>query len=295
MKDRITVDAPAKVNLYLNILSKRADGYHNIETIFEKISLCDRLTLTKRKQGIKVFCRCPGVPQDRSNLAFQAAEVLLKEANSAAGVTIRIKKNIPVAAGLGGGSSDAAAVLLGLNHLLGLKIPGLRLRQMAVDLGADVPFFLLPSCRAIGTGKGEVLTKVTYGKEYWYILVVPRGLMVSTRQMYQTPRITLTKRTPDVKIILHALAKGDLTALDKNSYNSFAAVLQRKYKQIAQVQKALRSSGVQATLVSGSGPCVFGVAQTGKEAGEIKDRLAALKRNWQIIIAKTYTKIPGTN
>lgn len=295
MKDRITVEAPAKVNLYLNILSKRPDGYHNIETIFEKISLCDRVTLIRRKQGIKVFCRCPGVPQDKSNIAFRAAEILLKEAKSAGGVTIRIKKNIPVAGGLGGGSSDAAAVLLGVNRLWELNMPHRRLQQMAVNLGADVPFFLFPGGRAIGTGKGEILTAIDLKKEYWYVLAAPRGLMVSTREMYQTPKITLTKKTPNVKIVIHALKEGDLTALDKNSYNSFTAVLQRKYKQIVQVQKALKSSGAQATLVSGSGPCVFGVARTGKEAGEIKERLTALDRDWQVIVAKTHTKIPGTN
>ncbi|MBU3933706.1 MAG: 4-(cytidine 5'-diphospho)-2-C-methyl-D-erythritol kinase [Candidatus Omnitrophica bacterium] len=271
----VTLKAPAKINLYLKVLNKRPDGYHDIETVFEKIDLCDEITLKRRKRGVKVLCRHKGVPQDERNLGARAARALLKKTNRSDGVQIRITKRIPVASGLGGGSSDAASVLLGLNKLLGLRQSRRQLLDVAGRVGADVPFFILPAARAIGRGKGEILSPLRVKRKNWYVLVVP-PVRVSTRRMYQILRMPLTTRPCGVKIT------------HKYSYNSFEPVLRKKYKEIQEIKKALKSHGVKTTLVSGSGPCVFGIAKTGKEALDLSEKLRAKGKNWQVIVAKTY-------
>ncbi len=284
----LTLKAPAKINLYLNVLNKRPDGFHDIETIFEKIDLCDEIRLTRRRQGIRVLCQHKDVPLDKRNLGFRAAQALLKKTNRDDGVEIQITKRIPVAAGLGGGSSDAASVLLGLNKLLNLGLGRNQLLDLAQELGADVPFFLLRNFRAIGRGKGEILTPLRSRRRNWYVLVIPEGLAISTPRMYQAFRRTLTKRPYNVKIVLRTLDKGDLTALNKYSYNSFESILRKKYKEIQEIKKALKSLGACTTLMSGSGPCVFGITQTRKEAIDISEKLWAKEKKWQVIVAKTY-------
>jgi len=275
----LRLKAPAKINLYLNVLNKRPDGYHDIETVFEKIDLCDEITLKKRKQGIKVLCRHKGVPQDERNLGARAARALLKKTNCSDSVQIKIAKRIPVASGLGGGSSDAASVLLGLNKLLRLGQSRRQLLDVAGRIGADVPFFILPAARAIGRGKGEILSPLKIKRKNWYVLVVP-AFKVSTRRMYQALKMPLTPRPCGVKITR------------RYSYNSFEPVLRKKYKEIQEIKKALKSHGAKATLVSGSGPCVFGIARTGKEAVDISEKLRAKGKNWQVIVASTY-KVGG--
>ncbi|MBL7084810.1 MAG: 4-(cytidine 5'-diphospho)-2-C-methyl-D-erythritol kinase [Candidatus Omnitrophica bacterium] len=288
----LTLKAPAKINLYLNVLAKRPNGFHDIETIFEKIDLCDEIRLTQRKRGIRISCRQKDLPRNRKNLAFRAAEAFLAKANRNDGVEIGITKNIPVAAGLGGGSSDAASVLLGLNRLLHCGLSQSELLEIGKDLGADVSFFLLPQFRAIGRGKGELLTPLKTKKKNWYVLVIPKGLGLSSHRMYQALRITLTKRPGSVKIMLRALEKGDLTSLDKYSYNIFESIVRKKYKQVLEIKKALKFSGAQTSLMSGSGPCVFGITQTRKEAMDISRRFQANRSDWQVIVAKTYQMRP---
>jgi 4-diphosphocytidyl-2-C-methyl-D-erythritol kinase len=286
---KLTVKAPAKLNLYLRVLNKRPDDYHNIETIFEKINLCDTILLKRRKQGIRLFCNHKDVPSDGRNLGFKAAYQLLKRVGCGQGVEIRITKKIPVAAGLGGGSSDAASILLGINRLLRLGASHEALLKIAENIGADIPFFLMPGPRAFGRGKGEILKKLKVKRKNWYILVIPKGLTVSTRKMYQkTSRITLTKRPYGATIMLRVLEKSDLTAFNKYSYNSFEDILRKKYKDILEIKKALTSLGAPAALMSGSGPCVFGITASRKEAMSISETLRAKKRCWQVIVAKTY-------
>lgn len=283
----INLKAPAKVNLHLDVLAKRRDGFHDIETIFEKIGLCDEISLSRQRQGIRVFCRHKDVPKDASNLGFRAAQALLAKTACAGGVRIKIVKRIPVACGLGGGSSDAASVLLGLNELLGLKQTRPQLLKIAKELGADVPFFILRERSAIGRGKGDKLTPLRVERENWYILVIPE-FKVFTPMMYRALRIALTKVPRSVKIVLHALKTGNLTAFDKYSYNSFEPVLIKKYREISEIKKALKSCGVSAAKVSGSGPCVFGIARTRKEAMNISRKLRATGEAWQVIVTKTY-------
>jgi 4-diphosphocytidyl-2-C-methyl-D-erythritol kinase len=159
--------------------------------------------------------------------------------------------------------------------------------DIAVQIGADVPFFILPAAQALGRGKGEILTPLKLRRKRWYILVIPR-LKDSTRRMYQDPRLRLTKRPQSAKIILRALEGGNITSLNKYSYNSFEPVVQKRYKQISRVKKALKSLGVQATLMSGSGPCIFGICATRREAIKIREELRIREKDWQVIVAKTF-------
>ncbi len=285
--DSLSLRAPAKLNLYLHILRKRADGFHDINTLFEKVAVCDIIKLTKQRSGIKVSCAHKAVPENQKNLAYQAAKLLLETAGSSAGVAIKITKKIPVAAGLGGGSSDAAAVLVGLNRLFKLNQSQSTLLRLGEKIGSDVPFLVKDYVRAIGRGKGERLKPVKLKQRFWYVLIVP-NFKVSTRMMYQDPRIILTKRASHVRLVLRSLRKTDLTALNKYSYNSFTPVLTKKYKQINSIIKALKTSGALATLISGSGPCVFGVAGNRKEAMAIARKIRATGKCWQVIVTKTY-------
>jgi len=284
----ITLKAPAKINLYLNVLNKRPDGFHNIETIFEKLDFGDEITLTKCKKGIKVSCSHKNVPENGKNLTVQAARSLFKAAGSGAGIEIKINKKIPVAAGLGGGSSDAASVLLGLNRLFSFGFSRTNLGEIAAGLGSDVPFFIFSGSRALGRGKGEKLIPLAQGKRNWYVLVMPDTLRLSTKKMYQHPRLTLTKAPQSAKIMLHALEKGDITSLNKCSYNSFESIVAKKYREIKEIKKALKSLGAHTTLMSGSGPCVFGITASGKEAISIGRKLQAKRKGWQVIVTRTY-------
>jgi 4-diphosphocytidyl-2-C-methyl-D-erythritol kinase len=181
-------------------------------------------------------------------------------------------------------------VLLGLNKLLSCKLSRKELLEIAEQLGADVSFFLFSASRAIGRGKGEILTSLRWRRKNWYILVVPKAIAISTQKMYQQiRRNTLTKAPFGVKIVLRALEKGDLTALDKTSFNSFEPILVKRYNEIQRIRKALKSLGAGATLISGSGPCVFGIVQTRKEAMDISKKLRAKEKTWQVIVAKTFS------
>ncbi len=180
----ITVTAPAKVNLFLKVLSKRKDSYHNILTLLERISLADKIKISKILKGIivksdKLITRNP-----KDNLVYRAAEMILKHGRIKSGVKIEIKKRIPIAAGLGGGSSDAAAVLIGLNKLFRLRLNNNTLSGFGKKLGADVPFFILNTPFAIGRSKGDVLKTVHSKSRFWHLLIYP-GFKMATKDVYK--------------------------------------------------------------------------------------------------------------
>ncbi|GAG65504.1 unnamed protein product, partial [marine sediment metagenome] len=181
--NKLILDAPAKVNLYLKVLGKRPDGYHQVETVIQAIDLCDRLVLEQRKRGIKLSSNSDLLPPSTANLAYKAAELLLRRLDIKKGVQIFIEKNIPIAAGLGGGSSDAASVILGLNQLWNLKLGRNKLMDFGREIGTDVPFFISGYQTALAMGRGDELLPVKTKGRQWYCLVVSsRGLL--TRKIY---------------------------------------------------------------------------------------------------------------
>lgn len=245
--------APAKVNYRLDVLRRRPDGYHDLRMIMQRIDLCDdvAITLTDRP-GIRVTCGRQGVPDGPDNIAWRAAEALLKLAGQEVGIEIAIAKNIPVAAGLGGGSSDGATVLMGVNELLGLGLSTERLMEIGVKLGADVPFFIFQRT-ALAEGIGERLTPIERIPTVWLVLVNP-NIHVSTAWVYQNLQLTTGK---DAHIIPRFY--GSVAEVCAVLANDLETVTVPKFPIIAEIKDRLVAAGACGALMSGSGPTVFGV------------------------------------
>jgi 4-diphosphocytidyl-2-C-methyl-D-erythritol kinase len=260
--------APAKINLYLEVVNRRKDNYHNIISVMQTVSLYDRITIEPRPRALSLFCNRADLPADTRNLALRAAAALKKTAGVARGAAITLEKNIPLGAGLGGGSSDAAAVLKGLIDLWDVRLPRRELVKLAASLGADVPFFLTGG-RARATGIGDRLTPLPVKREQWYILVNP-GFPVSTPWVYGNLRLPLTKRPENTKI----------TKL----FNRLEEVVLPHYPAIRKIKDILAAKGIKA-MMSGSGATVFGVLSNELEGKELQ--LALKKHRWQTWVVHT--------
>ena len=276
--------SPAKVNLFLEVLGRRPDGYHQIETIFQAVDLCDEIELERTEGEIELTCDSKEVPPGEENLAYRAAALLKKEAGVRSGVKIALKKIIPVAAGLGGGSSNAASVLLGLNELWGLNRERERLMELGAGLGADVPFFISGFSTALGRGRGEELTGLSPGPGNWWVVLVIPGVKLLSREIYGALNSTLTGPGSAVKIVINALREKDLAKLESLLFNRLEEAAIKACAEITVIKKALRAAGARCVLMSGSGPAVFGIAGDRKEAAEIKNKLAG--RDWRILTAR---------
>ena len=262
----LRIQAHAKINLYLDVIGKRPDGYHEIETIFHSIGLHDDIYLRKRTDGkITVYCEHPHVPSDPRNLAYRAAELLLDDTPDLSGVEITILKRIPVAAGLGGGSADAAAVLCGMNALFDLGLTRRNLMQLGVQLGADVPFCILGGA-AFGRGIGEILTALPPIEEAWILLANP-GFEISTAWVYQQINLSLTPPQKNVTMLTRCLQNGEFFNITRHLYNGLEAPVLSKYPAVAEIKTKLNqypsSCGV---LMSGSGATVFAFMQNQAQA-----------------------------
>lgn len=269
--DKLILKSPAKVNLYLNVLNKRRDGYHNIETIFEKISLFDIITIKPEAKGIRITTDNPGLPVDKRNLAYRAAALLFKQAKVKKGIRIDIKKNIPLASGLGGGSSNAAMTLLGINRLYGLGLGRKELSKIGRSLGADVPFFLQDRNFALGAGRGDEIRPLYTDINIWHIIVLFRFGM-STKAVYGALNLRLTPTPVDVKIPLLFAVKNDVENLANSLYNKLEEVALRENETIRAAKGLLLKSGALNALMSGSGSTIFGVTKTREEAVAVKNR-----------------------
>ena len=249
----LRLEAPAKVNYRLDVLRKRPDGYHDLRMIMQRIDLCDAVDITVTDTpGIRVTCGRAGVPDGSGNIAWRAADLLLKEAGRSAGIEVAITKRIPVAAGLGGGSSDGAAVLMGVNELFGLGFSDERLMEVGVRLGADVPFFIFKKT-AIAEGIGERLSALDRVPEAWLAIVNP-NVHVSTAWVYQNLELTSENEHSTLPRFYESIA--DICAILSNDLES---VTIRRFPVIAEIKERLVAAGARAALMSGSGPTVFGV------------------------------------
>jgi 4-diphosphocytidyl-2-C-methyl-D-erythritol kinase len=274
--------SPAKVNLRLEILKRREDGYHDIKTIIQKISLYDTLFLSLKKgKGISVSTDHPSLPTGRGNLVHRAAQMILKKSEYKGGLHIDIRKEIPLGAGLGGGSSNAATILKALNQLLEVGLSAQSLMEMGLDLGADVPFFFLGGA-AMATGIGEKLKKIDL-PELWYVLINPK-FEVSTRWAYQN--FVLTKR--HFHFNLREFAKTP-EGVSRLLWNDLEEVVSRKYPQIQATKKMLLTAGALGALMTGSGPTVFGVFSGKEDAEKAFDKLSQRVRGRGWIILKAHS------
>jgi len=263
--------APAKVNLGLAVHRKRPDGYHDISTIFLKISLADTLHFEAMPRDIVVRCDHPEVPGDARNLVYQAAAALQPLAPGR-GVRLHLQKAIPVAAGLGGGSSDAAATLLGLNALWELHLSPAELLQYARRLGADVPFFLLPTVAALGRGRGDELEPVACPQPFFLVLVKPR-VAVSTAWVYHQLTFELTPRVNHTNILKPYLESGDIASLGAACCNDLEAVVLPHFPVVQDVKHALQQPGVLGVCMSGSGPTVYALCPSHRVAHEVAEAI----------------------
>lgn len=283
------IQAPAKVNLYLKVLGKRPDGFHDLDTLFEALNFYDELSFSPGKSGIRLKCNISSLPAGRENLVFKAASLLKGCYGIPTGVHIRLKKNIPIAAGLGGGSSDAAATLLALNRFWNLRLSQKILLKHAAELGSDVPFFILKSAYAIGRGRGERLKKVSSHFKIWHVLVTPR-LSVLAKDVYRSlNRRALTRSSTGAKMLATQLKKRDFNKLKSLLHNTLERVLLDKYPVIQRLKEDLLKAGSEASMVSGSGPTVFGIAKSGQAARKIASKLKKLHPSKTITVTSTLT------
>jgi len=280
---KIKFKTPAKINLGLHIHGKREDGFHELETIFQMVSLYDDVELELLSSGIKLECDTPGVPTDDTNLVCKAA-LLLRQSYQVEGkgVSIRLKKKIPFGAGLGGGSGNAAGVLMGLNRLWDLNIEREKLLALAAELGSDVPFFLTSPC-ALGMGRGEQLKVLKPCAKFQVLLVFP-GFPVATTWVYQNLKLKLTKRENNISILRKNLSLSDITSLGSRLYNDLEPVVIQRFPEVQVVKDELGAWGALGVLLSGSGSTVFGIFDDPEKA---RVACAGLNGTWERVIVET--------
>ena len=266
---RLVLNASAKVNLVLEVLGKRDDGYHELVTVMQAVDLSDRLTF-EDAEDLELDGRAAGVRTDDRNLALRAARALREAAGVDRGARITLDKRIPVAAGLGGGSADAAAVLLGLNRLWRLRWPVARLDTVATGLGMDVPFFLRGGT-ALATGRGERIEPLR-GRSLGLVLVNPR-FAVSTAQMYARLTPEMYTDGGHAKTLCAGLGGRSPARVAASLYNGLQEPAVAAYPPIGRIRAALLAAGALGALMSGSGPTVFGVARSFEHARQIRRRL----------------------
>jgi len=281
----VTLSAPAKVNLYLDIVSKRRDGYHNIKTIFQKINLVDTIEVTKKPSGISISCDYPQIPKRQANIAYRAAKFMKEEFRLGRGVDIHITKRIPSAAGLGGGSSDAASVIKALERLFDLKITHNRLIRLAKGLGADVPFFVSGYNCAIGTGIGERLKEIRHSLRFYLLLLLP-DMRLYTSTIYNRLRLPLTKAPSSVNMLAQLLLHNRREKIGDLVFNRLESVVLPAYPSVRRAWEALSLYTTDGALLSGSGPTVFAIFNSRKEALRARDRIKKDGR-WQLFLTRT--------
>ncbi len=278
------ITSPAKINLVLEILGKRADGYHELRTLMCPVSLHDTVRIRIDKEGIFVRCKAPGVPEDASNLAWRAAAAFCRALEtrgkaSLPGARIVLEKRIPVGGGLGGGSSNAASVLMGLNRLAGGPLTVSELAALAANLGADVPFFLLGK-PALASGIGDRLVAF-HGLAPYAVLIVDPGFSISTAAVYANLNLALTKCGKRHKNFAFREIRFEAA---HHLCNDLETVVLPRYPVIAAIKKALMENGAQGALMSGSGACVFGLFEDAADARRAFRRLSKSGR-WRILQA----------
>ena len=284
--NQLFLKSPAKLNLFLKVVNKRADGYHNLVTLFERIDLCDDIFLKKNPQGaIRVFCNHPQVPTGPKNLVFKVARYLKDKYNISKGVDIKITKRIPVAAGLAGGSSNGATVLLGLNKFWKLNLSQKELVICAKTIGSDVPFFLYDCSWALGTRRGDKIKQVPIPFKYWHVLVVPKR-KIYTKEVYGRLNLELTKFSDDVNILIQVLKKNNINRVKELLVNDLESSILKICPSLLKVKQRLQAINPWGSGFSGSGPSVFGITKSKHQAQALQRVLA--KRFSQVFVVRTF-------
>ena len=276
----LALKAPAKINYLLDVIRRRPDGYHDLRMIMQRINLCDEIDITLNDTpGLSVTCGRQGVPDGPGNIAWKAARILLDMAGTGQGATISITKNIPVAAGLGGGSSDAASVLMGMNELLGLKLSDGQLMEIGVKLGADVPFFIFKQT-ALAEGIGEQLQVMPPMPSAWILLVNP-GVHVSTAWVYRSLQLTNQKTLAMLPKFFDSIDN-----ICQILSNDLEVVTIPAFPIIGDIKSRMLEMGASGAMMSGSGPTVFGLFRD-KELAEKARQTLTENTSWYAAVIET--------
>lgn len=273
-------------------MRRRSDGFHDIHTLFERVDLCDELSFKLKASGIRIVCSDKKIPTDERNLCFRAAKLLQKECSAPRGVEIILKKRIPVEAGLGGGSSNAATTLVALNKLWKLGLSQKKLLKLAASIGSDVAFFILNASYAEACGRGEKLKVLRLLQlRLWHVIVKP-PFGISTKQAYQSlnPAI-LTPQKANVKMLVRALERGESDRLQKQIVNDLEVPQNKRVRTILKIKEELLRRGAFSALMSGSGSSVFGLFQSQQKARKVasffKKSLRKRNKAGRVFVAST--------
>lgn len=264
--------AMAKINLGLDVLRKREDGYHEVRMIMQTIQMYDLLDIRKKSEpGIELSTNLPYVPSDERNLVYKAAKLLMDEFDVKEGLSMKLTKSIPVAAGMAGGSSDAAAAFVGVNRLFRLGLSEEELMKRAVQVGADVPYCVMRGT-ALAEGIGEKLTSLP-GLPRCYVLVGKPGINVSTKLAYENLNLNSIQKHPDIDGMLLDIENQDIYSLTSKMENVFEPGIIRQYPVIQEIKDLMEANGALKAMMSGSGPTVFGLFPNEKEIRRAYDAL----------------------
>ena len=273
--------SPAKVNLTLRVFGKREDGYHEILSLMQRISLCDEMVFSPGARGITIRCPDSRLPEDENNIVYRAATAFYSRIAAPPEVEITIRKQIPVAAGLGGGSSNAATTLMTLNELAGSPLGREELLGLGAKLGADVPFFIFGAAVWVG-GIGDRMLESAALPPLWFVLVNP-GFEVSTRSVYQGLNLGLTIGRINYSIPRFSTAGEVIRSLT----NDLEQVTLKMHPLLDRIKSRLRDAGAEGALMSGSGPTVFGVFTDEAGAVRAERRLRQEERSWSVFGARS--------
>ena len=286
--EKISINAMAKINLGLDVLRRRENGYHDVKMIMQTVNIYDTLDFVKLQESkIRVKTDAMELPTDENNLIYKAAKLLFDKCGVTEGVEITLTKRIPIAAGMAGGSTDAAAALVGVNQLFDLGLTMTELKEIGVKIGADVPY-CIEGGTALSEGIGEILTKLPDAPDCFVVVAKPE-ISVSTKYVYENLHANELKYHPDIDGMVEAIREGNLDGVCKRMENVLETVTENKYPVISQLKKLLKDAGAENSLMSGSGPTVFAIfkeEETAKKALEAVVNSGLAKQSFVTVFAK---------
>ena len=284
----IELKSRAKINLSIDVLGKREDGYHLVEMIMQTIDLYDIIKIKALEtEEIIINSNTLDIPLNENNIVYKAIELIRENFSIKRGVEVFIEKNIPIAAGMAGGSSNAAAVLVGLNKLWNLNLSNEELKELGFKLGADVPF-CIEGKTALAQGVGEELTYIKGLSDDISILVCKPELFVSTKEVYEGLDLKNIKNRPDNKYLIKCLENNDIESLSKNMANVLETVTSKKHTEINDIEKIMNENNALGSMMSGSGPTVFGIYKNEEDA--LRGKRELLKKYKQVYVVKSSEK-----
>ena len=285
--DKLELKALGKLNLGLDILGQMENGYHEVRMVMQTVYLYDRVLLEKTEgDEIQIRSNLAYLPDNENNIAYKAAAILKEEFRIKGGIRITLEKHIPVAAGMAGGSADAAAALIGMNKIFDLQIPKHKLMEYGVKLGADVPYCIMKGT-ALSEGIGEKLTALAPMPDC-YILLAKPPIAVSTKMVYENLHANELEKHPDRDGMVMALEEQSLQGITERMENVLETVTEVRYPVIAEIKACMKECGAMNSLMSGSGPTVFGIFTEKEKAEKAADAIRSRKLAKQVFVTQPY-------